>query len=343
MLVINNPHYMHHLPVWEFRLGTETYRTRDITKRAEIIQSVLKEEGSFTFRDASEFPKERLAALHTYHDFIEQICAGIVKEDEEIYPDLFPGEGFEGERKIHPLWMGMYCTDAVTPLKKGTYRAAKGSADTAMTAAEILAKGEEKRVYALCRPSGHHAGPRVFGGYCYFNNAGMAAQLLSETFERVALLDIDFHHGNGTQELFYERGDIFTASMHCDPDVEYPYYTGYKKETGRGAGEGANLNLPLARSSDTHAYLRACDEFLSAMERYQPEALVIAGGWDTHEFDPIGAFKGGFPTESFRLVGERLGQIGCPTLVVQEGGYNLEVLGESALNFLLGFRSSHNR
>lgn len=341
MLVISNPHYSLHAPRWEFKLGGETYSTKDLATRPELIRKALEGEGGFTFRDAEEFPPERIARLHGYHDFIKEVCAGITNPEEEIYPDLFPGEGAGIVRKNHPLWMGLFCTDAVTPLKKETYRTAKGSAEAAMTAARVVKDREHEAVYAMCRPSGHHAGPRNFGGYCYFNNCGLAAQVLLEEFPRVAILDIDFHHGNGTQELFYTRGDVYTTSIHCNPEIEYPYFTGYADEHGKEQGEGANLNMPLRKEADTAEYLAAIDSFAKAMEPFQPDALVIGAGYDTHEKDPIGAFR--IPTGAYRKIGERLGGLRLPTVICQEGGYNLEVLGDCALNFLASFRDAHGR
>lgn len=336
MKVITNPHYAKHVARWEFHLGTEVYCTKDVTERPELIRQALEKEGSFEFSEAKEFPEERLQNVHTYFEFIKQICDGIKNPEEEIYPDLFPGEGAGFTRRIHPLWMGMFCTDSVTPLRMNTYIAAKGSADTAQTAAQHVANGAEKIVYALCRPSGHHAGTRKFGGYCYFNNAAMAALELREKFSRVAILDIDFHHGNGTQEIFWNRSDVFTASIHCDPDVEYPYFTGHRGESGEGEGKGTNLNLPLPKTSNKAAYLEAIGEFATAMEKYQPEALVIGSGFDIHGEDPVGGFT--IMTPDIMEIGKALGKLNVPTVVCQEGGYNLRVLGDCAKSFLLGLR-----
>ncbi len=336
MNVVTNPHYALHVARWEFHLGTEVYSTKDVPQRPELIRAALEREGSFVFSPARDCDAGLLASTHSYHEYIESICAGIEDPEAEIYPDLFPGEGAGFVRRIHPLWMGMYCTDSVTPLRQNTYRAAKGSTDAARTAAQEVASGRHKAVYALCRPSGHHAGTRKFGGYCYFNNAGLAALELRKTFAKVAILDIDFHHGNGTQEIFWKRPDVFTSSIHCDPDIEYPYYTGYREECGGDEGEGANLNLPLPKVTNGAGYLEAVARFAAAMERYQPDALVIAAGFDIHGEDPVGGFT--LLTSDIRTIGRDLGKLGLPTVICQEGGYNLRVLGDSALSFLLGFR-----
>ena len=158
-----------------------------------------------------------------------------------------------------------------------------------MTGAQLLLDGRESEVYALCRPSGHHAGPRVFGGYCYFNNVAAAVEILA-TAGPVAVLDIDYHHGNGNQEFFEERKDVFTCSIHGDPKREYPYFWGYSSERGVGQAVGTNLNLPLALGSGDAAYLKALDRALKAIRRFGPSALVVGAGFDTHADDPIGGF-----------------------------------------------------
>jgi len=337
MWVIHNPHYDRHSPRWEFHLGNEIYRTRDIPARAELIQAALIEDGTYKFEPAREHDTALMRELHPYHDDLVTICNGIEDDVTELYPDLFPGEGARFRRKPHPLWLGLYITDAVTPLLRGTYAAAKGSVDTALTGADRLLANSKELVYSLCRPSGHHAGPRVFGGYCYFNNAGIAAAHIARASgKRVALLDIDFHHGNGTQELFWKRSDVFTASIHCDPDIEYPYFTGYREEVGEGEGEGTNLNLPLPKKAGVDDYREAIEGFAAALEAYQPEFLVIAAGFDTHTADPVGAFR--IDTPDFESIGADLAAIGLPTLICQEGGYALDVLGPAVSSFLKGLR-----
>jgi acetoin utilization deacetylase AcuC-like enzyme len=204
----------------------------------------------------------------------------------------------------------------------------------AMTGASLLRQGKQREVYALCRPSGHHAGPRVFGGYCYFNNSAAAADMLSRA-GRVAILDGDYHHGNGTQEFFQERKDVFTSSIHGDPDNEYPYFWGYADERGVGQAAGTNLNLPLPLGSGNDAYFSAVDQAVEAIRSYDPDFLIIGAGFDTHETYPIGGFK--LTTDAYSEVGARLARLGLPTLICQEGGYNTDVLGTCVLRFLTGF------
>jgi acetoin utilization deacetylase AcuC-like enzyme len=334
MLVVEKHNFSLHNPSWSFTLGPETYETKDTPQRVERIRAALAGDDHFRFVTAKRFPETLLARLHPYHDFIKRISKVARTSGEEVYPDLFPGEGARLERKIHPLWGGAWCTDAVTPIMGRTYEVAKGSAEAAMTGAQLLLDGRKREVYALCRPSGHHAGPRVFGGYCYFNNTATAAELLVP-HGTVAILDIDYHHGNGTQEFFEERRDVFTCSIHADPEEEYPYFWGYRSERGTGQGEGANLNLPLPKGSGDEAYLAALNQALRAIRSFRPSFLIIGAGFDTHESDPIGGFA--LSTGVFAEIGRRLAAVDCPVLICQEGGYNLEVLGDCALEMLRSF------
>jgi acetoin utilization deacetylase AcuC-like enzyme len=335
MLVIESDAYIGHYPHWVFRLGSEQYRTKDVPSRVQAIRRTLAKGRGFEFRKAKRFGERHIAELHPYHPYIKKMSASLVDPKAELYPDLFPGEGARLPRKMSsPLWAGLYCTDAVTPIMMQTYAAARGSAECALTGAELLKKGTERRVYALCRPSGHHAGPRVFGGYCYFNNCACAAHYLRDA-GRVAIVDIDYHHGNGTQEFFERQRRIFTASIHGDPKVEYPYFWGYANERGVGAAKGTNLNVPLPLKSDDSAYLTALERVLRALRRFDPAFLVIAAGFDTHTTDPIGGFD--LSTEVYREVGARFAALDIPTLICQEGGYNVKVLGACARSLLEGF------
>lgn len=334
MLVVENPYYKLHDPYWKFILGNETYEVKDKPVRIELIREALSKDGRFEFVSAKRFPENIIMRMHPYQRFIKQVSESIQDEAIQIYPDLFPGEGAKLPRAIDPLWAGLYCTDCVTPIMKHTYNAARGSAESAMTAAELLAENKEKVVYALCRPSGHHAGPRVFGGYCYFNNAAIAADMLSKKGS-VAILDIDYHHGNGTQEFFCRHESVFTCSIHGDPEKEYPYFWGYVNELAEGPVIRANLNIPLPIGADSESYLKAVDKAIAAIKKHSPAYLIISAGFDTHEKDPIGGFK--LTSDVYLLIGKRLAALEVPTLICQEGGYNLDVLSESVHNLLSGF------
>jgi acetoin utilization deacetylase AcuC-like enzyme len=335
MLVVESQAYRGHYPHWVFRLGDERYKTKDVPSRVEAIKKELLRSPSFEFMDARRFPEAHLARLHPYHGFLKAVSRSITDDATEYYPDLFPGEGAHLPRKMRsPLWAGLYCTDAVTPILRHTYAAARGSAECALTGAALLRAGKIREVYALCRPSGHHAGPRVFGGYCYFNNCALAAQVLADA-GRVAVLDLDYHHGNGTQEFFERRRDIFTCSIHGDPADEYPYFWGYVRERGKGPGRGANYNLPLPKGTGNDGYLKAVDQALRAIRRYGPQYLIVACGFDTHAKDPIGGFA--LTTPFYRDIGARLARAGLPTLLCQEGGYNIGLLGRCVRRLLEGF------
>jgi acetoin utilization deacetylase AcuC-like enzyme len=332
--IIEKTNFSLHNPSWKFTLGPETYETKDTPRRVEAIKKTLEADRNFRFVKAKKFPETHLARIHPYHDYIKKTSQLARKTGEEIYPDLFPGEGARLERRIHPLWGGVWCTDAVTPIMGRTYEVARGSAEAAMTGAQMLLEGRCREVYALCRPSGHHAGPRVFGGYCYFNNTATAAELLAP-HGTVAILDIDYHHGNGTQEFFDERRDVFTCSIHGDPDREYPYFWGYRSEKGTGQAVGTNLNLPLPLGSGDEAYLKALDRALRAIRRFRPDYLIVGAGFDTHADDPIGGFE--LTTWVYPEIGRRLASMRMPVLICQEGGYNLDVIGECVHGFLSGF------
>ena len=322
-----------HNPYWKYQLGPEAYEVKDTPKRVEAIKKVLRNDERFEFQTAKKFPERLISRIHPYHDYILNTAQSL-KGEEEFYPDLFPGEGAHLKKKADsPLWGGIWCTDAVTPIKKKTYEVARASVESALTGAELIRDGIEQTVYALCRPSGHHAGPRVFGGYCYFNNAATAAEFLLPA-GKVAIVDIDYHHGNGTQEFFDEIKSVFTASIHGNPEFEYPYFWGYAEETGKGQAVGTNHNEPLPAGTKREKFAEAVGRILEKIRGFDPAFLIISAGFDTHETDPIGSFK--LKTEDYVSIGQQFRSLGLPTLICQEGGYNVEVLGECVKNFLLG-------
>lgn len=325
-----------HNPYWKYQLGPEAYEVRDTPRRVKTIKDRLCLDSRFSLITAEEYPERLITRLHPYHDYIRNTAESL-KDNEEFFPDLFPGEGAGLPRRVDaPLQGGLWCTDAVTPIVRRTYEVAKASADTALTGADLLRTGRERIVYALCRPSGHHAGPRVFGGYCYFNNCATAAEYLINS-GRVAILDIDYHHGNGTQEFFVQQKSVFTASIHGDPAVEYPYFWGYADETGIGQAKGTNHNEPLPKGTDLDHYIQGLNRVIDAIAAFNPTFLIIAAGFDTHEKDPIGGFV--LQTADYATIARRLALLNRPTLICQEGGYNLDVLGDSVHAFLDGFIS----
>lgn len=232
---------------------------------------------------------------------------------------------------------GYYLGDMAVALSAHTWTSARRAAQSAVAAADAV-RESGGRAYALCRPSGHHCRADRASGFCYMNNSAIAAERLREHFDRVAVMDVDAHHGDGTQEIFYRRGDVLTVSTHADPDGYYPFYTGRSHETGHGAGEGANLNLPLPVGSDDSAFLAAVDQGVARVRSFGAQALVLALGYDAHKQDPLSALN--VSTEAFRGIGARVAGLGIPLVVVQEGGYGIEVIGDCLKAFLEGLESA---
>jgi acetoin utilization deacetylase AcuC-like enzyme len=229
---------------------------------------------------------------------------------------------------------GYYLMDLSACIVEGTYAAALAAAQCALSAAEAVAEGE-RAAFALCRPPGHHAGRDYAGGYCFLNNASVAANWLS-TKENVALLDIDYHCGNGTQDIFYDRADVLTISIHADPNIEYPYYAGHASETGSGAGRGFHRNFPLGKGSGDARYLSALEEALDLIRKFAPRSLVVSAGMDIYADDPLGTIK--VTTAGIGEIGRRIAALGLPTVIVMEGGYNNEALGRNIVSYLGEFK-----
>ena len=230
--------------------------------------------------------------------------------------------------------LSYYSLDAGTPITAGTWTASRAAVDVALTGVDLLLGGE-CAVFSLCRPPGHHAAADLYGGYCFFNNAAIAAQALRDQgAATVAILDVDYHHGNGTQSIFYERGDVPFASIHGHPRQEYPFFLGFEDETGEGPGAGANANFPLPHGSGWDTWSQALESACTFLEGHRPDALVVSLGVDTYKDDPISQFE--LDHEHYLLIGERIKAMGVPTLVVFEGGYAVAEIGINAVNVLEG-------
>lgn len=242
---------------------------------------------------------------------------------------------------------GFFLLDLSVPVVEGTYAAALASANCALSAAETIASSVapsssfilHASSFALCRPPGHHAGREIAGGYCFLNNAAIAAQWLTR-FGKVAILDVDYHAGNGTQDIFYTRRDVLTISIHADPSFEYPYYAGYADETGAGDGLGFHRNFPLPAGTDDTAYLATLDEAIELIAAHHPQFLVVSLGMDTYSHDPLGTFK--LTREGIEEIGRRIAALRLPTAIIMEGGYNTEALGENVAAFLDKFHMTQN-
>jgi acetoin utilization deacetylase AcuC-like enzyme len=231
--------------------------------------------------------------------------------------------------------LGYYSFDSSAPITSGTWQAAYDAAQCALTGAGLIAQGD-RSAFALCRPPGHHASTAYFGGYCYLNNAAIAAQsLLDRGHARVAILDVDYHHGNGTQSIFYARDDVLFASIHGDPAEEYPYFSGHADETGTGAGAGCTWNFPLPLGSGPERWFDALTQACRCISGYRPEALIVSLGVDTFERDPISSFK--LRSTDYLEFGRVVAQLGLPTLFALEGGYALDAIGLNVTNALVGF------
>lgn len=228
---------------------------------------------------------------------------------------------------------GYYMMDLSACIVAETYPAILASANCALSAAEFTFT-HRKTAFGLCRPPGHHAGKDYAGGYCFINNAAVAANWLSAK-GKVVLLDIDYHAGNGTQDIFYERGDVLSISIHGDPDFEYPHYFGFADETGAGAGLGMHRNFPLPKGTTEEEYLEVLDKALRMIENFAPEYLVISAGMDTFDGDPLGTFK--LSQNGFSKIGKRIAGLGLPTVIIMEGGYANEALGTNTINLLENF------
>jgi acetoin utilization deacetylase AcuC-like enzyme len=331
MRVILNPRHAGHAPPHEVDNGTVS-TAWEAPRRFDAIRAVLEARGGFTFEDAP-IPEAAVTGLHDpgYVAYLRETSAELRATGGAVFPSVFPF-GPQPRARGPTARRGAYCFDTFTPITAGTWDAALGGAAAALRAAELAANGE-RIAYVLTRPPGHHAEKARCGGYSYLNNAALAADWLSQ-LGPVAVLDLDVHHGNGTQHLFYDRADVLMVSIHGDPAGLFPYFSGFADETGTGAGLGFNRNLPSPPETEPSGYRPALSTALEFIGRFRPAFLVVSFGADTHEEDPIGGFL--LPTGYFAEMGAAVRQLGLPIVVVQEGGYNVDVIGECVAGFLGG-------
>jgi acetoin utilization deacetylase AcuC-like enzyme len=254
--------------------------------------------------------------------------------DTVVHPALRAGMGPAPAPAGAAARLGYWCFETMTPLVEGTYDAARGAVDVALTAMDLVLGGEPV-AYGLCRPPGHHAPTAAYGGYCYFNNASITGHAIAaSTGTKVSVLDVDYHHGNGTQQIFYERGDVQYVSLHGDPNRAYPYFAGYAEETGARRGAGANLNLPLPPGTDDDDFLAALVRAIDAIDTFDPAVVVVSLGVDTFHLDPIADFE--LSTDAFTRSGEAVAGLARPLVVLQEGGYHLPSIGGNVRAWLDG-------
>lgn len=343
MRAFYHPDQVRHDPRQFIRSG-RVAAAKDLPARTDALLSALREMGITTEAPTADAVEARLA-IHTaaYLGFLEgawERWTQLPDHGIEVWPNTFPYWSGRREDRARPdcpaesivAQAGWYLGDMAVALGPQSWVSIRESCNTAVAAAEALAANG--LVYALCRPSGHHARADRASGFCFVNNTAVAAQRLRNRYSRVAILDVDAHHGDGTQQIFYSRPDVLTISIHADPNNYYPFFTGYIGETGYGAGEGFNVNLPLAHGATGDAMTAAVETACERIEQFKAEALVVALGFDAHARDPIGVLK--LEAVDFGRIGKRVRQLELPTLVVQEGGYAVEVLGECLSEFLRG-------
>jgi acetoin utilization deacetylase AcuC-like enzyme len=329
-----DPRQLLHRPIAELHNGSFTDYQETPARAESILRAIAETEPP---EDRGEGP---ILAVHSadYVDFLKSAHAlwRAAGRDGDPIPYAWPVVGRRRLRleRIDAL-LGRFSFDATTPIAEGTWEAVYWNAQTAIAAADAVLAGE-RAAFALCRPPGHHAGRDYLGGYCHLNTAAIAAQAaIDGGIQRVAILDIDYHHGNGTQDIFWERPDVFYASIHADPANDYPFFWGHADEIGGGSGEGATLNLPLPQGTGLHDFRAAQLQAIEAIRSLNPGLLVISFGADTFEGDPISYFR--LSTEDYRMLASDISDAGLPTVIVQEGGYATGALGANVASFLSGF------
>jgi acetoin utilization deacetylase AcuC-like enzyme len=323
-MTVNDRHDIHHI------------RERGYVESPVRIKAILNElvpSGLVRAIPVKEYPMRHIKAVHDndYVEYLKRACAE-VPANKSVYPYVFPVRNQTRPPKELSIRAGYYCIDTFTPLNANAFKAARRAVDCTLTAADELLAGR-RVAYSLVRPPGHHAERKAFGGFCYFNNAAIAAHYLSP-FGKVAMLDIDYHHGNGQQDIFYERPDVLTISIHGHPEFAYPYFTGFASERGGATGYGYNLNIPLPESQSGEEYRRALERACREVARFAPSFLIVPLGLDPAKGDPTGTWS--LVAKDFEANGRMIGQLQIPTLVVQEGGYRTRTLGTNAKFFFNG-------
>ena len=322
--------------------GGELVKPFERPERMEYILSEIKTRKLGPILDPVNFDMDIIYKIHDkkYVDFLnnawnEWVALGF---KGEAIPTVYPSRSMNSD--VVPTFiegkLGYYCLANETSISEGTVEAAYESVKVALTAADML--DEEKSVFALCRPPGHHASKDQYGGYCFFNNVAIAAEKLKEKgAKRIFILDIDFHHGNGTQAIFYDRSDVFFVSLHGDPKDAFPHFLGHADEKGSGEGLGYNCNYPMPPGTPYDVWTKSLDDSISKIQNFSPDALIVSLGVDTYEKDPISFFK--LKSDDFFDVGRKIASINLPTLFVMEGGYAIKEIGVNTVNTLKGFEN----
>ncbi|MDE2627210.1 MAG: histone deacetylase family protein [Burkholderiales bacterium] len=346
MLTLRNPHHHLHQGRHEMFRG-RLVPCHETPQRLDHVLAELTRRALGPIRTPDTDAAALDAALAQVHEprylqFLEHAWSDWLALDpanagRDALPSVWPAPGMRSDLlpENFAARLGLFAFDAGTPLTAGSWFAARAGAACAIGAAHAVAGGD-RSAFALSRPPGHHAGAGFFGGYCFLNNAALAAQALRDAgAARVAVLDVDYHHGNGTQSIFYARADVLTVSIHGDPRTEYPFFIGHADERGAGAGAGSNLNLPLARGTGFERWREALRSGLDAVRLFGAQALVVALGVDTFEGDPISGFR--LRSADYLQVGQDLASASLPTVFVFEGGYAVDAVGINTVNVLEGF------
>lgn len=344
MKVFYTPRLEDFQPPYQIHFG-QVVEVSEVSGRAQRVVQALKQAGLAVVEEPHRFPIEAIESVHTaeYLAFLQQANQmpfldpeSDGKSLEVIFPTVFPySDRWKPRAAAVMSLVSRFCFDTYTPITPQVFEIARLAAECALSGAEALLGGETT-VFAACRPPGHHATRHQCGGYCYLNNAAIAARYLSSA-GRVAILDVDFHHGNGTQEIFYESDQVGYLSLHGDPATTYPYFSGYPDELGEGKGRGFNRNFPLPPQTDGNAYLETLQVALQAMSEMLPRFLVLSLGLDTHAEDPLANFA--LSTSTYAEMAKQIARLNLPTLIVLEGGYNLDRLGEQAVTFVRAWES----
>lgn len=343
----HHPDTLLHRPTSFFKRG-RMQPMPEVPERVDGIRAMLGHRGN-PLEMASDAGNGPLAAVHTpallaYLETAYDRWMAVPGVGDVIIPNVFQGPGMTAYPTDILGQAGYHTFDLSAPIVAGTWKAVRASANVAVQAARLVGKGGSGAAYALCRPPGHHAGRERVGGFCYLNNAAIAAQEIVSILParglrpRVAILDIDLHAGNGTQEIFFDRDDVFFASVHADPQAFYPYLAGYSHETGTGRGRGCSLNLPLPVGTSEEVWLETVGRAIAAILLYGPEALVVSLGFDPFEGDPYDGFK--VSSSGFGRVARMISRMKLPTVLVQEGGYAVDDLRVNLAEFLNGFEAA---